>query len=463
MFKIQNTMNDRKFEDKVVLENETSTTSFGNYTCISRNGKTICVADPQNERVMVYRYNKHRKQPLGQSPAMWDLEIISGTQYGKSIRVSGDGDTITIKDFSISAYRTMTNIFKWDGSTWVASGILDIGTATEGGQGIDINYDGTVIAYGNPLYKDPANMAIGAQGQVIVYEWDGSTWNQKGNITYGSEDGVTSPNASTGYRFGSTILINDDGTEFIGLGRDALFRDIYVRRHLYNPVTGDWDKLHDFSIVESTVSPFGPLDFVLSAADNFTYFCIAKNNTDNGTNSGKVNVYQWNGFAYVQLGSSILPDPSFTETKWGQSSKIVNTSCGLLCMVPSQNHTDSGVTNSGLFRIYKYNTSTTTWEQHGASILGNEGEYFGKNIFVSDEIDSEKLVIGVGSTMGQTTEGTGFVKLYDMSMETCELTEQHVEELLERYGPIVRSKEFFKPDHIFVKGKSTIKFREYEE
>ena len=463
MFKIQNTMNDRKFQDNVILENETSSTSFGVNTCISRNGETICVSDAANQRVMVYRYNKYRKQPLGDSPALWDLVVLTGTQYGKSVRVSGDGNTIIIKDMSISPYRPLINIFKWDGSSWLASGILDIGTSTEGGQGVDINYDGTVIAYGNPLYKDPANTVIGNQGAIIVYEWNGTMWNQKGNITYGSEDGVTTPNGGSGYRFGSAILINDDGTEFIGLGRDQSFRDIYIRRHIYNSSTGDWDKVHDFSIIESTVSAFGPLDDVLSASENLNYLGIAKNNTDNGGNSGSVNIYQWNGLAYTQLGTSILADPSFTDTKWGQCSKIVNTTCGLLCMVPSYLHTDSGVTNSGLFRIYKYNTSTTSWEQHGENILGDEGDRFGRSIFVSDEIDSEKLVIGVSSSMGQTTEGKGFVKLYNMDMETCELKPQYVEELLERYGPIVRSKEFFKPDHIFVKGKTNIKFREYEE
>lgn len=110
-------------------------------------------------------------------------------------------------------------------------------------------------------------------------------------------------------------------------------------------------------------------------------------NDDGGTDAGEVTVYEWNGSAWIQKGNDLIglnPGDQF-----GKSVDINQTGNIIVIGAPHFNGTGNDI---GMVRAYEWNG--TAWIQMGTDLLGGAGgiqHYFGISLDLTDVL---RLAIG---------------------------------------------------------------------
>ena len=239
----------------------------------------------------------------------------------------------------------------------------------------DMNATGDVIAIG--AYSNDGNGTDA--GHVRVFEWNGSSWNQKGLDIDGEAAGDSSGCAvslnASGDRVAIGAYLNDgngihaghvriyewDGTNWIQLGQDI-----------------DGEAAYDRSGCAVSMNSVG--DRVAVGA----YY----NSSGSKIAAGHVRVYQWNGSSWVQQGQDI--DGEATSDQSGVSVSM-NASGDRVAIGARRNDGGGICCDAGHVRIYQFNG--TIWIQMGQDLDGdNWYDYFG--YAVSMNASGDKLVVG---------------------------------------------------------------------
>jgi len=127
---------------------------------------------------------------------------------------------------------------------------------------------------------------------------------------------------------------------------------------------------------------------ISSSNDGHTIAIGAYFNDGNGSNSGHVRVYEWNGTSWVQKGLDLNGEAA--DDLSGFSVSI--SANGNIVAIGAPNNDGNG-SNAGHTRVYGWNSSS--WIQLGADINGeaaNDG--FGTSVALSDD----GLTLAVGAT-----------------------------------------------------------------
>lgn len=238
-------------------------------------------------------------------------------------------------------------VYNWNGTAWVQKGIDIDGEATDDQSGNSISMpDANTIAIG-------ANGNDGAgsgAGHVRVYEWNGSTWAQKGLDIDGEAAGdqsgfsVSMPDANT---LAIAALFND------GSGTDAG----HVRIYNWNGIA--WVQKGLDIDGETAGDQSG---YSISMPDANTLAIGAIYNSGAGLNFGHVRIYNWNGTAWVQKGIDINGEANNDRSGWSVSMGDDNT------VAIGARYNDGAGANSGHVRVYNWNG--TAWVQKGIDIDG---------------------------------------------------------------------------------------------
>ncbi len=118
----------------------------------------------------------------------------------------------------------------------------------------------------------------------------------------------------------------------------------------------------------------------------------ARNNDGNGSNAGHVRIYDWNGTAWIQLGADIDGEAAGDESGWSVSMNAA----GDRLAIGARNNDGNG-TNAGHVRIYDWNG--TAWIQLGTDIDGEAaGDESGRS--VSMNAAGDRLAIGARNNDG---------------------------------------------------------------
>ena len=199
---------------------------------------------------------------------------------------------------------------------------------------ITLSSDGTTLAIG--AYQNSGNGD--SAGHVRVYERNGSTWQQKGTDIDGE-----AANDYSGY----SVSLSSDGN-IVAVG--------------------------------------------------------AYRNDGNGTNSGHVRVYEWNGNAWVQMGADI--DGEAADDYSGHSVSL--SSDGTIVAIGAFYNNGNG-TGSGHVRLYEWNGSA--WQQKGNDI---DGEVAGDESGYSVSLSSDGTIVAIGAPGNDGTgAGAGHVRVYE--------------------------------------------------
>jgi len=196
---------------------------FGEGTTISSDGNTIAIGAPGNDgtataagHVRVYEWSGTSWTQKGADIDGDTAEDWSGT----SVSMSSDGSTIAIGSSGYPATSGSTGhvrVYEWSGTSWTQKG-ADINGEMLGdifGGSTSISYDGNILAVGAPHNDGSTGNINDNRGHVRVYEWIGSSWEQLGNDIDGetSEDRSGSVSLSSD---GYTVAIGGDGNDDAG-------------------------------------------------------------------------------------------------------------------------------------------------------------------------------------------------------------------------------------------------------
>ena len=322
-------------------------------------------------------------------------QTINGTsaedQFGTTVAISGDGTVIAggaIYNDGNGTSSGQVQIYKFENDSWNVMGSFIYGESSSDHFGITLglSYDGNIIAIGG--HTNDGNGTD--SGHVRVYEYNGSSWVKLG----GDIDGEAS-----GDRSAVGLGLSSDGT-IVAIGAQNNdgngSNSGHVRVYQYNG--SSWTKIGQDIDGEASNDSSGLKTKINS--DGTIVAIGAYGNDGNGSNSGHVRVYEYNGSSWVQLGQDINGRAS--NSYFGYELSL--SSDGKTVSAGGYNDNLNG-TKSGYAAIYEYNG--TSWVQMGSNIHGNSGDWAGWAV----ALDSTATYLAVGFL--QHTSGPGYVKTYE--------------------------------------------------
>ncbi len=372
-----------------------------------RSGRSVSMPDPNTLAIGAFGNDGNGANSGHVRVFRWNG--AAWTQKGLDIDGEANGDqsgiSVSMPDSNMVAIGALGNdgsgtssghvrIYRWNGSAWVQRG-ADINGESQ------FNFSGTSVSM-----PDTNTVAIGANGNsgsgvnaghVRVYEWNGNAWIQKGADIDGEAGGDES---------GSSVSMPDANTVAIGAPYNSGSANFsgHVRVYEWNGST--WvqkgvDLDGEAGGDESGIS--------VSMPDADVVAIGAISNDGNGSSSGHVRVFEWNGSVWIQKGADIdgeaVGDLSGSSVSMFDENTIAIGAGG----------NDGGGGNSGHVRIYEWNGNA--WVQKGVDI---DGEAVGDDSGTSVSMPSANTV-AVGAFRNDGNGGSaGHVRVFDI--ELCSTT-----------------------------------------
>lgn len=267
-----------------------------------------------------------------------------GDESGGAICLNGAGNRVAIGAEGNDGNGTNSGhvrVFDWNGTTWTQVGADVDGEATSDNSGfsVSLNNSGSRLAVGAPLNDGGGNNA----GQTRVYEWNGTAWVQMGTDIDGENAGDES---------GHSVSLNTSGNRIvIGANKNAGngFKSGHVRIFEWNGTT--WTQLGSDIDGEASSDEFGYSVSISGMGNKVTVG--APFNGDGGFRSGHVQMFNWNGSAWVQIGSDIDGEASNDWSGYAVCSNKAGNKVGIGAWLNDGNGVDAGHV-----RVYENNYIT---------------------------------------------------------------------------------------------------------
>lgn len=284
---------------------------------------------------------------------------------GWAVSMNDDGTTVAIGaklNSDTSPTSGQVRVYNWNGVNWIQKGNDINGQSTNDNSGwaVGISDDGNTIAIGSPNNIDMGNYA----GQVRVYNWNGSSWNQKGIDIEGD----------FGFEYlGKSVCLSADGNIVaIGVGGHNLSAG---QIKVYNWDGSAWN-LMGAGMDGEADNDFFALYSVSLSNDGLTVASGAYGNDGGGSGSGHTRVYSWNGSAWVQKGIDI---DGVANQLSGYAVDLNGDGTRVAIGCPLNTLGSQG----GSVMVYDWNGST--WVLLGNEIQGtNSGDWFGNSVSLND-------------------------------------------------------------------------------
>ena len=371
----------------------TNTGDNAYYGGMSDDGSTIAIAGWANDdnavdagEVRVFDWNGSNWVKRGAS--------IYGKAENDGLEVadlSSDGNTVavgTVFNDDNGEDSGHIRVFDWNGSAWTQRGNAIEGAAADDRAGyyFHMSKDTNVLAAGSQRNDENGNNS----GHVRVFKWNGTNWIQQGASILGkaagdyfthvslSDDGATLATGSWWTAINGYVRVFDwNGTAWVQRGND-LVGDGNADGHGVVSITGDGSSI--------AVGAWG-------------------GETANGNNSGYVRVYDWNGSAWSQRGNRIIGDEA---ESWFGSDAVISDDGNILA-VSAPWHDGNG-NNSGKVQVFYWNG--TAWTQRGSDIFGETVNFtLGQIGHYGDRLPNNGNTFSVGGLGG--ADYTNKVRIFD--------------------------------------------------
>ena len=375
----------------------------GNKVCLSGDGNILAISSRNNSIlnivntgiVRVYYRNGNSWIQLGE-------DIYSGNQadfHGWNISLNYDGTILAITAYTNggNGYPSQSGIVKiyaWNGTSWIQRGDNIYGNVAgdQIGRSVCLNNNGNILAIGGR--KIQTNTAD--SGTVIIYAWNGSSWAQRGGDIYGESAGDYQWHSISLSGDGNIVAIGTPYNDGNGVNSGSV-RVYYWNGNSWIRRGGDIDG-------EAAGDQSG---YSVSLSDNGNVLAIgALYNAGNGSDSGSVRVYYWNGNSWVRLGGDIDGEAAYDRS--GNSISLNGDGTILAIGAKDNNGLNIGGSNSGGARVYLW--SGNSWSQRGNDLNGDfSGDGFGFSVSLSK--NGNILAIGAPFNDGGGSS-SGTVKVY---------------------------------------------------
>ena len=316
---------------------------------LSDDGNRVAIGAPysdemgyQSGKVNLYENINGSWQQLGQT--------IYGNLHenlGYKVSLSGDGTMVAIGGTLYQTYHGIVKIYNFhNDSTWEQSGSDIVGqNSWDESFKIALSENGLILAIGSPGFSAPGSnfesgrcqvfnllngtwaqlgqdiyvpnynslrfgysvdlssagdiLAVGQRsgsGSCLVYEYNNSSWNQKGPEIFGENNNDNFGHIVSLNHAGNILAVganNADGANGTNSG--------HVRIYNYN--SSSWNQMGQDIDGEASSDHSGYS--VSLSADGLTVAIGAEGNDDNGIGSGHVRIYNWEGLSWNQRGYDI--------------------------------------------------------------------------------------------------------------------------------------------------------------
>jgi PKD repeat protein len=317
------------------------------------------------------------------------------TQFGASVALSADGDTMLVGGPGDELYGGSAWVYTRSGSTWTQQAKLDASEVSCGGF-----YCGAYVGYSVALSADGDTALVagygnaGGIGAAWVFTRSGTSWTQQGPALTGDGE------IGTG-EFGTSVALSADGnTALIGAPDDYGYAGAaWVFTRAGATWTQEGEKLVANDESEPEESQFG--SSVALSTDGDT--ALIGGPDDNGR-QGAAWVFTRSNSTWTQQGAKLTGGGETGAGEFGSSVALSMDGATALVGAPRD--------NEGVGAAWTYTRSGSTWTQDGSKLTGNgeTGEdYFGSGIVLSADggtalIDANEVALVFTRSGGIWTE-----------------------------------------------------------
>lgn len=329
------------------------------------------------------------------------LEIVGergGDNSGGAIALSGDGTRIIVgarSNDDSAEFAGHARVFEWAGNRWNQLGAdLDgIGSRDSYGQAVSMSLDGNRIAIGGAGHGDRFDEGDDA-GHVQIFDWNGTIWTQVGEDINGVEHGDFAGEAVDLSADGDRVLIGATGWDGTGEGPGR------ARVYEWNGAT--WAQLGETLVGEAPGDNFG--EGAAISDDGQRIIIGARFNVNGGEAAGHAQVFEWDGIAWVKLGTDI--DSQFIQSTTGASVDITADGGRVIVGSPSSPtgpSEDLPAWSTGRVRVFDWNGDD--WVLAGSPIVGDfVGALMGSDVSISG--DGQTIVVGASGISSPQKRGS---------------------------------------------------------
>ena len=403
------------------IDGEAANDQSGRSVSLSSDGLTVAIGAYFNDgtssgngndnrgHVRIYNYNGSAWVQVG---ADIDGEA-TGDYSGKQLSLSSNGRRVAIAGHENDGNGTNSGhvrIYDYNGSAWVQVGADIDGEAENNysGSSVSLSSDGSRVAIGAVSNDGASGNGNDNRGHVRIYDYNGSAWVQVG----ADIDGEAASDQS-----GHSVSLSSDGSRVAigaryndGNGSDSG----HVRVYDYNGSA--WVQVGADINGEAADDQSG---YSVSLSSDGTSVAIgAMNNDGNGSDSGHVRVYDYNGSAWVQVGGDIDGEAA-NDYSGGAVSLSSDGSRVVIGAYWNDGGSNSSSDNRGHVRIYDYNGSA--WVKAGADIDGEAPDDRSGGYSVSLSSDGTRIAVGATQNDGGGTN-SGHVRVYSLPGEVYKYT-----------------------------------------
>ena len=341
---------------------------------LALDGNRLIVGSPNYDgggmargKVQVYAWDGQAWQPLG-APF---LGTQDHAQLGTAVAISGLRIAIGApyhRGAQMGAGRVL--VYEWDGQTWQSLGVPFEGEQGRERLGAAVALDGQRLLIGSPKYDGAATNS----GRVQAFEWEGQTWQPLGKALEGEE---------AGEEWGSVLDLDGDHL--------AVAAPFYA----YNsPRAGrvqvcEWKGTNWQPLGQPLRGTAPQVRFGFALDLEGDRLAIGTPDPSANNSGGQVVVYQWNASNWGLVGQPIQGVGMGDEAGWALDLQGNRLAVG----APSN---DAKGNLAGQVQLYEWNGMV--WQGTGPALQGDMGQTLGYGVALS----ANRLII---AAPGYTAEG----------------------------------------------------------
>jgi len=148
-----------------------------------------------SDRGAVYVFDWNGSSWTERTTALTASDAANGDRFGVSCALSSDGTILSVgsyyRDFGGGSDQGAVYIYDWNGSAWVERSTIltasDAGNNDNFGVGCSLSGDGSILAVGAFTWDGSAGSN---QGAVYIFDWDGSNWTERTTALTASDAGA---------------------------------------------------------------------------------------------------------------------------------------------------------------------------------------------------------------------------------------------------------------------------------
>ena len=374
---------------------------YGLETTINADGSVVAISSTRNDIagqnagiVRVYQNIEGTWTQMG-TDLFGENE---GDEFGSAISLSADGQRLAVGAANYGDnYQGQVKILEYNGTSWE-----QVGNAIDGlsdnnfcGYNLSLNTAGNTIAVSYPYITDA--------GQVKIFSYNGTSWEQVGNTIDGENDGDNI----------GELSINADGS-IVAIGAtyndDAGSNAGQIR--VFKNISGTWTQQGSDIDGEAENDFFGRVSI---SNDGLTVAGGAFGNDEFADGAGNVRIFNFDGTNWTQVGSDIYGE---AEGDWAGTPSLSGDATKVA--IGAFRNINDGGDWAGQIRVFEFDG--TDWTQIGNDIDGvAENDGFGQSLALSND---GTTVIGGSPRNDDFANDAGNARVFSNTMIATQPTDQ---------------------------------------